>query len=84
MTAMTRKEQDEAALFAVARLWRAIWPMWADEPWEGFAEEAERVGLVEHVIYDPRIHGDEIDAEPGEAFIYVLSAIGKRAWGLGQ
>jgi len=42
----------------------------ADEWCEEVMEEAEKIGLARREVFDPEIHGHEIDAEPGEDVIW--------------
>lgn len=41
-----------------------------DEWCEEVMEEAEKLGLARREVFDPEIHGHEIDAEPGEDVIW--------------
>lgn len=67
---------------ALAAVWRTVcddlaeWTQELDA--EPVLDAAVAAGLYERVLYDPAIHGDEVDAEADEDFIYVLTPLGRR------
>lgn len=67
---------------ALAAVWREIvdqvdeWTLEFDA--EPILDTARAAGLYERILYDPVVHGEEVDAEPGEDMIYVLTPLGRR------
>jgi hypothetical protein len=54
---------EELALWALDRACDTR--RWNEDDWE-LIEEAVRLGLFPRVPYDPEVHGDVEDAEPGD------------------